>query len=63
MPVSGATRGEHHRAAGRRATVHFAEMHGREVNLQCALVAEGLHAHVALNAFLAVRTNENALFA
>ena len=44
---------EHHVTPRHRALVHLPQMHRREVDLEGALVTEGLHAHLALDPLLA----------
>ena len=44
---------EHHVTPGHRALVHLSQVHGREVDLERALVAERLEADVALDPLLA----------
>ena len=58
MTVSTATRGEEHVTAVHGALVHLAEVHGREVDLERALITERLQADVALHAFLAGRRRD-----
>lgn len=58
MPISTATRREEHVAAVHSTLVHLAEVHGREVDLERALITERLQADVALHAFLAGRRRD-----
>lgn len=53
VPISRAARRKNHRAAGNGALVHLAQVHGAEVDLQGALITEGLEADVAFDAPLA----------
>ena len=63
VAVARSPRAEDHVAAVHGALVHLAQVHGAEVDLESALVAERLHAHVALHALLAVGRDEHALLA
>lgn len=53
VAIARPTRAEHHVATGHGALMHLTQVHGREVDLQSTLVAEGLEANVALGALLA----------
>ena len=53
VPVAAPAAGEHHVAARHRALVHLPQVDRREVDLERALVAEGLQTHVALDPLLA----------
>jgi len=55
MAIPRAPRAEHHVAALHRTLVHLTQMHRREVDLEGALVAEGLEADGTLHPLLARR--------
>ena len=52
MSVPDPPAAKHHVAAGYGAFMHLPQMNRGEMFLECALVAEGFHADVALDPFL-----------
>ena len=53
VSVAAPSRAEHHVTPGHRALVHLPQVHSGEVDLEGALVTEGLQTHVTLDPLLA----------